>query len=122
VLVMLIKAELDHQVSKAFQISPVSAVRMINNDDALLLDVREPAEYGRGHIQDARNIPFSSLKEKLNGIMQYKDKPVLAYCGSGVVSGRACKTLKHAGFSNVHNLEGGLVSWQDAKLPLTNKT
>jgi len=121
VLVMLFKAEMDHQVSKAFQLSPVNAIRMMNNDETLLIDVRESAEYSRGHIENATNVPLSSLKEKLNDFVKYKDKSVLAYCASGSTSGRACKILKHAGFANVHNLQGGLGSWQDAKLPITKK-
>lgn len=121
VLVMLIKAELDHQTGKAFQLNPLNAIRMMNDDDTLLLDVRESTEYGRGHIKNATNVPLSSLREKLKDIMQYKDKSVLAYCANGAVSGRACKALKHAGFTNIHNIEGGLSAWQDAKLPVTTK-
>jgi rhodanese-related sulfurtransferase len=121
VLVMLIKAELDHQTGKAFQLNPLNAIRMMNDGNTLLIDVRESTEYGRGHIKNATNVPLSSLSEKLEGFLQYKDKSVLAYCASGAVSGRACKTLKHAGFANVHNIEGGLSAWQDAKLPVTTK-
>lgn len=121
VLVMLIKAELDHQAGKAFKLNPVKAIRMMNDGETLLLDVRESAEYSRGHIKDATNLPLSSLKEKLKDIMQYKDKPVLAYCATGATSGRACKTLRQAGFVNVHNIEGGLGGWQEAKLPITKK-
>jgi rhodanese-related sulfurtransferase len=121
VLVMVVMAELDHQTGKAFQLGPVNAIRMMNDGETLLLDVRESAEYGKGHIKNATNVPLSSLKEKLNDIMQYKDKSVLVYCATGTASGRACKMLKQAGFTNVHNLEGGLSAWQDAKLPVTVK-
>jgi rhodanese-related sulfurtransferase len=121
VLSMLVMAELDHQTGKAFQLSSVNAIRMMNGDETILFDVREAAEYNRGHIKKATNVPLSSLKEKLNDFMQHKDKPVLVYCANGTASGRACKMFKNAGFSNVHNLEGGLSGWQEAKLPVTTK-
>lgn len=119
VLIMTIKAELDHQVCKSFQVSPVNAIRMMNDEDALLLDVRESAEFKKEHIKNAVNIPVSALKDKLEDIKQYKDKSVLAYCRSGVTSAHACKTLKRSGFMKVHNIEGGLHGWQEAKLPLS---
>lgn len=121
VLMMLIKTEVDHQTSKVFQLNPVSAIRMMNDSEALLLDVREAADYGKSHIDHATNIPLSALKQQLKDIMKYKDSPVLTYCASGANSARACKTLRQAGFANVHNIEGGLSGWQDAKLPVTSK-
>jgi rhodanese-related sulfurtransferase len=122
VLLMVIKTEMDHQTSRAFKLNPVNAIRMMNDGDTLLLDVRETADYGKSHIKDAKNVPSSSLKDKLKDILQYKDKAVLAYCASGATSAQACKTLKNAGFTNVHSIDGGLSGWLDAKLPVTEKT
>lgn len=122
VLFMVIKAEMDHQTGKAFRLNPVNAIRMMNDNDALLLDVREPVDYGKAHISNATNMPLSTFKERLKDITQYKDKPVLTYCSSGSVSAQACKALKQAGFTNVHNVNGGLSGWQEAKLPVTGKS
>ena len=121
VLALLVKAEFDHQAGKANQVDPTAAIRLMNNDDAVVVDVREAGDFNKGHIKNAKNIPMSSLKQQLEGVAKAKDLPVLMYCRSGNVSGRACRVLKRSGFSNVHNLAGGILGWQDANLPLTKK-
>jgi len=121
VLFMLLKAEFDHQTSRANQLTPINAVRLMNNDAAIILDVREPAEYGVGHITNAINAPLSSLPEKLQEFSSNVNDPIVVYCNSGNISGKACKILQHAGFTNVHNITGGAHGWQDANLPLTKK-
>jgi len=121
VLVLVIKAEYEHQSGKANQMDPTAAIRLMNNDEAVVLDVREASDFNNGHIKNAKNIPFTSLKGQLDNLLKDREKPVLAYCRSGNVSGKACRILKSSGFSNVHNLAGGILSWQDANLPLTKK-
>ncbi len=121
VLTLVIKAEYEHQLGRANQIDPTAAIRLMNNDDAVVLDVREAADFNNGHINNAKNIPLSSLKSQLDSLVKDKNKPVLAYCRSGNVSGKASRILKSSGFSNVHNLAGGILSWQEANLPLTKK-
>jgi rhodanese-related sulfurtransferase len=122
VSVMLIKSEYESRTSRSTQIIPINAIRLINNnDDALIIDVRESAEFAKGHIKGATNLPLSTLKEKLASLSQHKDSAVLAYCNSGASSGRACRVLTQAGFSNVHNIAGGINNWLEAKLPITTK-
>ena len=122
VLVMLIKAEYESRSNQSVHIIPMNAIRLINNnDDALIIDVRTSAEFGKGHIRGARNIPISSLKDKLDSLPQNKDAAVLAYCNSGASSSSACRVLSRAGFSNVHNIAGGINAWLEAKLPITIK-
>lgn len=121
VLVMLIKAEFEHQTLKSSQIDPTAAIRIMNGNDAVVLDVRESSDYSSGHLKNARNIPLSALRDKLDELSSYRDKPVLAYCRSGNVSGKACRLLKKSGFTDVHNISGGITAWQDANLPLTTK-
>lgn len=95
-----------------------SAVAMLNHDNALLIDVREDAEFKEGHIINARHIPLGSLQKRLIELEGYKDKPVLVCCRSGQRSGSACGVLRKAGFQNVTNLKGGVMAWQSANLPL----
>ena len=121
VLTLVIKAEYEHQTGRANQMEPTAAIRLMNNDEAVVLDVREAADFNNGHIKKAKNIPMTSFKGQLDSLLKDKDKPILTYCRSGNVSGKACRILKSSGFSNVHNLAGGIVSWQDANLPLTKK-
>jgi len=122
VLVMLIKAELDHQANKGSFLSPSSAIRLMNNhEDAMILDVRTAADYKAGHIKGARNVPLSDLDSAIAGMSEDKNKPVLVYCNSGNTVNRAIKALKKAGFEQVNNLEGGIAAWKEANLPLSKK-
>ncbi len=122
VLVMLIKAELDHQANKGLQVSASAAIRLINNNsDALIIDVRTSAEYLAGHIKGAKNIPLKELASDVEKYSEYKNKPVLLYCNSGNTVVRAIKLLKSAGYEKINNLEGGIAAWKEANMPLSKK-
>lgn len=99
-------------------LSPAEAVTLINRSHALVLDVRDDAEFASGHIADAKHIPLSSLPERLNELKKYKDKTVLVNCQRGMRSAKACDILRKAEFTQLHNLQGGLEAWTAAKLPL----
>ena len=87
-----------------------------------LLDVRTPAEYAQGHIDGAINADINSADfansiEKLN-----KENPVFVYCLSGGRSSAAAEQLKEKGFKEIYNLEGGVLAWNAAQLPLGSAT
>ena len=122
VLVMLIKAELDHQANKGLMLSATAAIRLINNnDDTLIIDTRSVAEYKAGHINNSKNIPLKEFAGELEKYSDHKNKPVLVYCNSGTTATRAIRMLKNAGFEKVNNLEGGIAAWKDASMPITKK-
>jgi len=122
VLVMLVKAELDHQANKGLVVSPATAIRLMNNeDDALIIDIRAEADYKKGHIKGAKNIPLADMTAGLDKYTTYKNKSVLIYCNSGNSATRAIKLLKAAGFDKVNNLEGGIAAWKEANMPLSKK-
>jgi len=122
VLVLLIKAELDHQANKGLLVSPASAIRLINNnDDALIIDIRAAADYKKGHIKGAKNVQLSDFASTIESYSDYKNKPVLVYCNSGNTTRRAVKLLKNAGYEKINDLEGGIVAWKEANMPLSKK-
>jgi rhodanese-related sulfurtransferase len=122
VLVMLIKAELDHQANKGLMLSATAAIRLINNnDDILIIDTRSVAEYKAGHISNSKNVPQKDLLSELEKYSDHKNKPVLVYCNSGSSATRAIRMLKNAGFVKVNNLEGGIAAWKEANMPITKK-
>ncbi|WP_126443973.1 rhodanese-like domain-containing protein [Sulfuricystis multivorans] len=102
-------------------VSVGEATLMINRQDALVVDVRETAEWSAGHIPAARHFPLSQFAKHLVEIEKLKDKPVILVCASGNRSGNAAKTLMKAGFLQVFNLAGGMRAWIDAGLPVTKK-
>lgn len=99
-------------------VTPAEAVTLINRSHALVLDVRDDAEFAGGHIADALHIPLADLESRLAELKKYKSKPVLVNCQRGARSAKACEILRKAEFSQLHNLQGGLDAWQQAKLPL----
>lgn len=107
--------------SLAGGIGPTQATLLINREDAVVLDVREPAEYSQGHIVGARHIPLGQLEKRLAEIDKLKDKPVIVCCAAGSRSASASGALRKAGFSKVFNLAGGMAAWDQAGLPTTKK-
>ena len=82
----------------------------------MLLDVRTPEEYAKGHIKGAVLIPVQVLEARLSEVP--KDKQVYVYCHSGARSGRASKMLASHGFTNIENIVGGIEAWKHAGYPV----
>jgi len=99
-------------------LTTAEAINLINRDHAIVIDVRNDAEFASGHIVDARNIPLDKLAERLNELAKFKDKPVLVNCQRGMRSAKACDILRKAEFTKVNNLAGGIDAWLAAKLPV----
>src|SRR5688572_10055271 len=93
------------------------ATQLINREDALVVDVRDPGEYGAGHILGARNVPVARIDEKAD-LGKRKDRPLIVYCDSGARAARAAAALRQHGYTQVVNLSGGLGAWQAAGLPI----
>jgi rhodanese-related sulfurtransferase len=97
-------------------VNTAEATHLINREDALVLDVRDPGEYGAGHVLGAKNVPLSRLGDA--EVAKRKDRPVIVYCDGGERSSKAVAALKKQGFARVVNLTGGLRAWQQAGLPV----
>jgi len=102
-------------------ITPIQGTKMINHDDAVVIDVREVNEYSDGHIINSVHIPLSSLKTRMSELEKHKANKVIVACRSGHRSSHACANLKKAGFEQVFNLSGGVMAWESANLPLIKK-
>jgi rhodanese-related sulfurtransferase len=100
-------------------VNTAEATHLINREDALVLDVREPGEYGAGHILGARNVPLSRLDDA--DLAKRRERPVIVYCDTGDRASKAISALKKQGFTRVVNLTGGLRAWQQAGLPVEKK-
>lgn len=99
-------------------LEPAEAVLLMNRSDAIVLDVRDDAEFAAGHINEARHIPLAMLNERIKELEKFKDKPILVNCQGGVRSTKACAILRKHAFTRLHNLQGGLNAWTAAKLPV----
>jgi rhodanese-related sulfurtransferase len=98
-------------------LSTADAVRLINHEKAVLIDVCEPGEFAAGHAAGARNVPLSAL-DSAKGLPTNKALPLVVMCATGARSSRAAVQLRKAGFSNVHALSGGNAAWREASLPI----
>lgn len=121
VTVLLLHDLFDTLTRKYKVATPARAVELLNQDETIVIDVREPGEYAKGHIEGAHHIVLGRLKERIFGLNQLKDTPIIVYCQQGTRSKEACKQLVKEGYTQVYYLDGGLLSWQDQKLPLVKK-
>ncbi|HEY6241821.1 MAG TPA: rhodanese-like domain-containing protein [Burkholderiales bacterium] len=99
-------------------VSTLQATLLINQQNALVLDVRDAGEYGKGHVLNARNIALGELEARATEIDKYKSKPVIVVCETGNRSGKAVAILRKQGFGQVFALGGGVGAWRQAGLPL----
>lgn len=112
---LLVFTEIRRKRQGLTDLGPLDAVRLINND-AIVVDVRNPESYAKGHIVNARNIPADQLERERLG--DAEEQPVLVVDDNGLGAGRAAAKLRSAGLENVFNLRGGLAAWQQENLPL----
>ena len=86
----------------------------------ITLDVRTPGEFMGGYIEGAKNIDFQSGNFENEIAALDKNATYAVYCRSGNRSGQAVKVMHDAGFHSVYNLNGGVIDWANAGLPLVN--
>jgi phage shock protein E len=95
-------------------VETVAAIK--DRDDVLVIDVREQWEYDEAHIPGVTLIPMDQVPMRLDEIPT--DQEVIVTCRSGNRSGQVTEYLRQQGFENVHNMQGGILAWQAASLPV----
>jgi rhodanese-related sulfurtransferase len=120
-LALVVFNEMKIATQRFASLTPAGAVQLLNNEDVLVLDVREPSETAAGKIAKAIQIPVGAVKTRISELDKLKDKTLLVYCKTGARAGAACKELSQHGFDKVYNLNGGLQAWQEAHLPISKK-
>ena len=113
--------ELKIATQRFASLTPAAAVQLMNQEDVVVLDVREPSETIGGKIARAIQIPVGAVAKRIDELEKHKDKTMLVYCKTGARSGTACRELSKNGFDKVYSLNGGLMAWQEAHLPLSKK-
>lgn len=119
--VLLILNEMSGVVTGEKRLGPLEAVRLINDRNALVLDVRPPGDFKKGHILNAVNVPQAKLAERLNELGKDTARPIVVYCALGGVAAQATHQLRKAGYAEVYPLKGGLNGWLAASLPVTTR-
>lgn len=99
-------------------VSTHEATRLINREDAVVLDIRDKKVFDKGHIVNAINIPLSKLDERITELDKNKAKPFIVVCQMGQQSGDAVKKLEARAYPQVFRMTGGIGEWQAQGLPL----
>ena len=108
------------QPSEAFFVDTHTAVIRVNNDNALVVDLRPKADFDKGHIPAARHIESSEIETK--AIALAKKRPLLLVCANGAVSTTTARKLMRGDtLDNVTVLKGGMRAWLDANQPTHKK-
>ncbi len=102
-------------------ISSQAVTTLINHQNGIVLDVREKADFSKGHIVDAVSMPHGKVTERMGELNKHKDKPIIVVDTMGQHSGSVVKQLKEAGFEQVVRLQGGIGTWTSDNLPLVKK-
>ncbi len=102
-------------------ISSAQLTELVNRNAAVVLDVREKADFGKGHIVGAISLPFAKIGERVGELEKYREKTIIVLDAMGQHSGSVGKTLKKAGFANVVRLQGGMSTWTGDNLPVVRK-
>lgn len=121
VLGMLLYTEYLRFFSGIPSLSPYAATQLLNDGEAVFLDVRDEKEFKDGHIKGARSMPVGELDQQMHDIEKYKESDVVVYCDNGMRTSRVTGKLKKQGFTKLSTIAGGLVQWEKANLPLVSK-
>lgn len=112
---VVIFSEMRRKATGMVSVSPADAVALINND-AAVVDLRSSESFMRGHIVNAKNIPFDEFQAKKDTLNT--STPVIAVCDAGISSNKAVAMLRQSGFESAYSLKGGMGAWGQAGLPV----
>lgn len=121
VLLLLVANEVHGSITGGKRLGPLEAVRMINDRDPVVVDVRPAGDFKKGHLINALNIPLAKLEERASEISKDKTRPVILYCALGGSTSEAAAKLRKLGFAEVYPIRGGLNGWLQSNLPVTVK-
>lgn len=121
ILLLLLWNLFSDRLSGVTPLSPAELTRLLNHEDAILLDIRSKADFDNGHILNSRNMPAAQIDQKLDKLKSEADKPVILCCNGGMDSQRVGRRLLMEGFARVYTLKGGMPAWKNDGLPLTRE-
>ncbi len=116
ILLLIFISELLTQRKQAKSLSPTAAIELINHEQAVVIDLRDPETFRAGHIIGAICVPSDDFNQKR--MEKYKSKPLILVCARGLQSATMATKLREQGFTSPMTLAGGITAWQAASLPL----
>ncbi|NVJ48938.1 MAG: rhodanese-like domain-containing protein [Gammaproteobacteria bacterium] len=116
--ILLLLAQIQHMKNGVKAIVSQQVTYLINKEDAVVVDMRPIADFNKGHIAGAKNIPQSKFEASQKELEKFKSKPIIIVCANGIQAGPAAAKLKKAGYEQVFRLAGGFQSWVGENLPV----
>jgi len=118
ILILIGRSYFEPMLTGVKGIKAQDAVRLMNDENTTVLDVRLEKEFNEGHILDSIHIPLGSLENRIKEFSKYKDNTVVLCCQTGMRSKQAGTVLKKHGFTDMFNIDGGINAWINANLPI----
>jgi len=118
---LLVWTSLKNVVSGANMVSALEMPALQRKGKSVIIDVNKEEHFKSSHIPKSLNFALEDLNYDNKDLLKHKDSTVIISCQTGSRSIKAAKELLNLGFSNVHVLRGGLMSWSKENLPLTSK-
>ena len=110
---------IDYHQASYREVASSEAAEFIQNEQPIILDVRTPNEYKRGHLYNSVLIPVQELQNRYKELGTDKDREILIYCATGNRSTVASKILIDSGFKHIVNMRGGIYDWSKKNYPVT---
>ena len=112
----------DASLSKEIKVISPQEVRdaVYDSNKHQLIDVRTLEEFSEGHLKNAQNICITDADFEENVAKLDKNQPVYLYCRSGKRSASAAEILKDMGFTEIYDMEGGILKWESENLEIEN--
>lgn len=120
ILLLIVAEEGKSKGRGAGQVNPKGAIILLNDDQALIIDIRPKEAYSAGHIVGSVSMPKDKLDPQSPLLKKHQDKAIIVVCNRGNDANRVALTLRKAGYDS-KVLAGGLDAWKSADLPLKNK-
>ena len=99
-------------------VSPAEAVRLMNSEDAIPVDIRPAKAFHAGHLLKALHTTPEDIAAGAEKLAKHRDKPLIVCCDRGLSSVASAKALRAAGFNKAYSLKGGIEGWRAEGLPL----
>jgi len=122
IIILLGRSYLEPIFSGIKTIKAQEAVRLMNDENTIVVDVRLEKEFKEGHILDSIHIPVGALESRIRELDSAKDKTVILNCQTGSRSKQAGTILKKHGFENLFSIDGGMNAWINSNFPIDKAT
>ncbi|GBU09732.1 sulfurtransferase [Gammaproteobacteria bacterium] len=120
VLFVIIGSNLKQRMSGIVSISSQALLRLSNDDEAVIIDVRDGSVFKNGHVPASINVPMADINIKIEALAEkYKTKSVILVCQTGVRAYQAASSFKKYTFPAIYTLNGGIDNWKQDNLPLS---